>query len=98
MESFKKKRMQQLEKEKEIDEKLAKAHPKCPDHVYMYLMHMRKLNRDNSERIYKASFFSIPNEMEFAYDTVEKIQQKFYSDITAQFLCEKSLPDIISDS
>jgi hypothetical protein len=72
--SYKERRLQQLQQEKHIDEQLSKMKKDCPEKAVEYLLKFRKLNRDTVFKIHSYPTMDYAKGIEELLDAVDGIQ------------------------
>ena len=85
-------RKEQLQKEKEIDNRL-KSCSTCPQTVSSYFLKLRELNRKLSEKLYDVPFYQFPSEYVEHIKTINSVQPEI-ENTNEMDVCFRVLPEI----
>lgn len=90
-----KRRLEQLEKERNLDNCLTEAYRQCPSLVFQYLMKTRDVNRKYAKETYSATVFEYPDKAIQNLDMVDKMYAKYSIDCPRK-ICSQ-LPELLKD-
>ena len=88
-------RLEQMEREKDLDGCLQEAYGKCPGLVFQYLMKTRELNRKYAKETYSSTVFEYPEKTEKNLDIIDKMYAKYSVDCPRK-ICNQ-LPEILEE-
>jgi hypothetical protein len=92
-------RLEQLEKEQNLDKNLLTAYQHCPNLVFNYLMKTRELNRKFSREIYNSSIFEYSDKLSKNLDIIDSAYTKYrighYTNCPDK-ICQQ-LPELIKE-
>lgn len=76
---FSDRRIKQLEIESKLDDLLMIAIKECPATTGAFLLNLRRVNRDESIKIYQAPFYSMPSMFSAFIERVDTLQSRILS-------------------
>lgn len=88
-------RLEQLDKEQNLDSCLKVAYKECPALVFQYVLKTRELNRKYSREIYSSTIFEYSDKAEKNLDIIDGMYAKYSIDCPRK-IC-KQLPELLKE-